>query len=423
MTKNEFIAKARLKHGNKYDYSKIKYVDYKTKVCIVCHEIDPITGKEHGEFWQTPNRHLTGRGCQACGGTKKLNNEIFIEKAKKVHGDKYDYSKVKYINGDTKVCIICPEHGEFWQSPWHHISGNGCPKCSHPVSKQEEEICEHLKSSGVTEIITSCRNIINGKELDIYLPEYKIAIEYNGLFWHTEKVHSDKNYHLKKLELCKEKGIKLIQIFEDEYVSHKDIVLSKISHLLHTSEKLPKIMGRKCVVKEINKKTSKKFLEHNHIQGAGQGSLHLGAYYNDTLIAVMSFRQEENIWELTRFASDNSYVCQGVGGKLFKYFVKKYDPDEVKSFADRRWTIDEENNLYLQLGFKFERYWGPQYRYYKPQDGPIRHHKFGFRKNKLHKKYGLPLTMTETEMTEKLGYIKIYDCGLIKYIWKKEPNN
>ena len=105
---------------------------------------------------------------------------------------------------------------------------------------------------------------------------------------------------------------------------------------------------------------------------------------------------------------------------MFSYFVRNYSPTEIKSFADRRWTVDEENNIYIQLGFKFDSYTNPDYHYFKFEDGLIRQHKFGFRKQILHKKYGLPLTMTEKEMTEKLGYEKIYDCGLIKYVWKKD---
>jgi hypothetical protein len=126
-----------------------------------------------------------------------------------------------------------------------------------------------------------------------------------------------------------------------------------------------------------------------------------------------------NNWELTRFASNYNYICQGVGGKLFTHFIKNYNPEEIKSFADRRWTINEENNIYIKLGFKFDSYTNPDYHYYREEDGPIRQHKFAFRKNRLNKKYGLPLSMTEEEMTENLGYTKIYDCGLIKYVWKK----
>ena len=126
-------------------------------------------------------------------------------------------------------------------------------------------------------------------------------------------------------------------------------------------------------------------------------------------------------WELTRFASDNGKICQGIGGKLFKHFIREYNPSEIKSFADRRWTINEESNVYIKLGFKFDGYLAPQYRYYNAKvDRYHRFHKFGFRKQILSKKYGFPLTMTETEMTEKLGYKKIWDCGLIKYVWTNE---
>ena len=127
-----------------------------------------------------------------------------------------------------------------------------------------------------------------------------------------------------------------------------------------------------------------------------------------------------NNWELTRFASNYNYICQGVGGKLFTHFIKNYNPEEIKSFADRRWTINEENNIYIKLGFKFDSYTNPDYHYYREEDGPIRQHKFAFRKNRLNKKYGLPLSMTEEEMTENLGYTRIYDCGLIKYTWNKK---
>ena len=121
-TTDEFIAKAKKIHGDKYDYSKVNYVNNYTKVCIICHE--------HGEFWQTPGAHLRGQGCPKCKSKKQTcTTDEFIAKAKKIHGDKYDYSKVEYVNRKTKVCIICPKHGEFWQTPSAHLRGQGCPKC------------------------------------------------------------------------------------------------------------------------------------------------------------------------------------------------------------------------------------------------------------------------------------------------------
>lgn len=109
-------------HHNKYDYSKVDYINSSTKVCIIC--------PEHGEFWQTPNKHLMGRGCPICAGNLVKTTEKCIEDFKKIHGDKYDYSKVKYVNNCTKVCIICREHGEFWQTPSAHLLGCKCPKCA-----------------------------------------------------------------------------------------------------------------------------------------------------------------------------------------------------------------------------------------------------------------------------------------------------
>ena len=124
--KKLFILRSKLIHQGKYDYSKVKYVNNSTKVCIIC--------PEHGEFWQSPNSHAQGKGCPICryiASSSKTRSTLykFIEKAKQVHSDKYDYSKVEYINNRTKVCIICPEHGEFWQSPDTHLRGSGCPKC------------------------------------------------------------------------------------------------------------------------------------------------------------------------------------------------------------------------------------------------------------------------------------------------------
>lgn len=127
LTTEEFIKKAREVHGDRYDYSKVDYVDSQTKVCIIC--------PEHGEFWQKPSNHLHGIRCPQCGveiRRKKRTHsfEDFLKKAKSIHGDKYDYSKVDYINKNTKVCIVCPAHGDFWQSPKKHLSGQGCEKCS-----------------------------------------------------------------------------------------------------------------------------------------------------------------------------------------------------------------------------------------------------------------------------------------------------
>lgn len=411
-TTETFIKLASEIHEKKYDYSETEYIDMNTKVKIIC--------PEHGEFWQLPYLHINGAACPKCsnisvGVKKRSNKDAFISRAIEIHGDKYDYSKVKYITAKHKVLISCPNHGEFWQTPDKHLGGCGCPKCMQPYSKNEIEIFDFVKSIvGEKNVVSHDRSILNGKEIDILIPSLNIAIEYNGLYWHDK----DKNYHISKTEECKKKGIRLIQIFEDEYLSHKDIVLNKIQHILGRSTCQEKVMGRKCKIEKIQIKEAKQFLETNHIQGFAPASVHFGAKYNGRLVAVMCFKKEGDEWELVRFASDLNTICQGVGGKMFYAFIREYDPISIKSFADRRWSI-EGNNLYTKLGFKFDGYTPVDYRYYNPYDGAVRHHKFGFRKQILHKKYGLPLTMTESEMTAKLGYSKIYDCGLIRYKWEK----
>ena len=416
LTTEEFIQKSIEAHGMKYDYSRVEYVNNHTKVCIVC--------PKHGEFWQTAAEHMRGKGCPDCGKQtisqkKSLNFEYYLKAFNKVHNGKYDYSQTKYVDSLTKINIICPIHGEFWQLPYDHSIGHGCPKCARQESKGEMGVFDYLATFYNEEIITRCKDVIPPYELDIYVPSKKIAIEYDGLIWHSEKFGKDKNYHLMKTELCEKQGIRLIHIFENEWINNREIVEAKLKHILGCDDKSQKVFARKCVVNEIDKSISKQFLDKNHIQGFGAATKHFGCFYNNELVGVMSFKKERkdsDKWELTRFASDITKHCVGVGGKLFKYFVKSYNPIEIKSFADRRWSINN-NNLYIKLGFKLDKILKPDYHYTNNKLDFF--HKFHFRKEALNKKYGLPLTMTENEMTQELGYYKIWNCGLLRYLWTK----
>lgn len=543
-----FITKARIKHGDKYDYSKVEYINNHTKVCIIC--------PEHGEFWQTPSNHLHPfEGCEACYKIKmnnknKKDNEIFINDSKKVHGNKYDYSKVNYINNKTKICITCPNHGEFWQTPkahlkgdgcptcnlsfatqddyinkacaihnnyydyskvvykncnekiciicpehgefWqrahHHINGHGCPKCgmkrvsikksktiddfivraniihenkyNYSESKYngckekikiicpihglfEQTVTDHLDGHGCpkcgthisigedeiynfllnhfkeNEIILRDRKILCGQELDIFIPSKKIGIEFNGIRWHSDKFKNDKNYHLSKTKMCNDKGIFLIHVYEDDFLNKKELIFDKLKNIIGVNKNKPVIGGRKCTIKNVSTKEAKTFLNENHIQGFSSSTIYLGAFYLDELIAVMSFKIEnkkKKKWELTRFATNINYRTPGVASKLFKYFKDNYEFSEVKSFLDLSWFYSK-NNLYTNLGFKEVKRTNPDYMYVVKNK---RVHKFNFRKQILHKKYELPLTMTEKEMTETLGFHRIWNSGLIKYIYKND---
>lgn len=179
MDNSTFISKAILVHGNKYDYSKVEYINNHTKVCIIC--------PEHGEFWQTPNNHLNGQNCPIC--SNKINPNIpltceeFISKAKEIHPE-YDYSQTKYINVRSNILVICPEHGIFKQIAGNHLGGQGCPKCS--KSKGEkliEGILQHMNIKIIPQY--SIKSPINIRKsgrifVDFYLPDYNMIIEYNG---------------------------------------------------------------------------------------------------------------------------------------------------------------------------------------------------------------------------------------------------
>lgn len=347
--------------------------------------------------------------CQICGKKMTRINDTHLRK----HGlTKLEYLEKFGLSGTT--CVELHEK----------LSKNAIETNIRMVrdfsSKQEKEIKEYIRSLGFE--CRTDRKILRGKELDIYIPDKHLAIEYNGNMWHSEKFGKDKTYHLQKLNDCNKKGIDLIQICEDEYMEHKDIVLSKIKHILGLDDAGRKIPARKCIVSEISKSDAEIFLNSNHIQGFATSSVYIGAFYFDRLIGVMAFKNENNgNWNLTRFASLNGYICQGVAGKILKYFIKHYDPQYIRSFADRRWTISGRENLYTKLGFVLDKTLRPEYRYYNPStDRYKRFHKFGFRKETLHKKYGLPLSMTEREMTEQLGYVRIWDCGLFKYVWRND---
>ena len=178
MNTQEFIKRAREIHGDKYDYSKVEYINNKTKVCIIC----PV----HGEFWQIPYTHIKGFGCSRCGGTGKLSLKEFIEKAREIHGDKYDYSKVEYKGMHTKVCIICPEHGEFWQKPCNHINlKQKCPQCSSRCYDTDTFIRKAREIHGDKYDYSKVKYVDTKTDVCIICPEH-------GEFWQKPCNHINK---------------------------------------------------------------------------------------------------------------------------------------------------------------------------------------------------------------------------------------
>ena len=236
-TVEEFINDAISVHGNKYDYSKVNYINNKTKVCIIC----PV----HGEFWQTPHEHLSC-GCDKCSGTYKLSKEEFVERSICIHDNKYDYSKVNMINCETKVCIICPTHGEFWQSPSMHMSGQGCPFCK--TSHMERDVYNKLKKYKFDRQVKFKDWLINKKtnrtlSLDFYNKKYNIAIECQGRQHFTSDCKFGKDFDniiyrdILKYELCREHNIELIYYFPDDFLKY-NVDFYKNKKCFHNIDKL-----------------------------------------------------------------------------------------------------------------------------------------------------------------------------------------
>lgn len=404
--KKDFIERANKKFKNKYDYSEIDYRGMNEKIKINC--------PDHGPFWVTPRGHLySSKGCKTCNNVV-INSENFVNRSEEVHHKKYDYSFSEYKNYGSKVKIICPEHGEFYQTPKNHIKGNGCYKCSLRETENEKEVKDYIKTIYGGNIIENDRGLLNGKELDILIPDKNVAIEFNGLYWHSE-IFKNKNYHIDKTNECNKKGVTLIHIFEDEWENKKDIVKSMIKHKIGATSR--KIYGRDCKIQEINTKEAKDFLENNHIQGYVGSYIKLGLFYYGELVSVMTLgklRKPMNMenaygcYEMLRFSNKRHTSVMGSANKLFKYFINNYSPYKVVSYADVRYS---EGGLYQKLGFRYCHLSAPNYFYIKNKS---RNHRFNFRKDKLVSE-GYDPTKTEHEIMMERGIYRIYDCGNMKF--------
>ncbi|MGI0076332.1 MAG: DUF7487 domain-containing protein [Nitrosopumilaceae archaeon] len=275
-------------------------------------------------------------------------------------------------------------------------------------STGEKEIVEFLKQY-FSNIIENTRNIIPPLELDIYLPEKQMAIEYCGLYWHSDSIR-DKKYHQVKCLKCKEKNIRLITIFEDEWIHKQDIVKKKLLNILGTLQE-KRIYARKCIVANISLKQKQMFLEQHHIQGSGPGSVSYGLLYENELVAVITFiKKKNNIYELNRYATS----CQVLGGfgKLLEYFKKNNSWSQIYTFADLRW---HEGKVYEQTGFEYNSTGNPTYEYVINNK---RLHRSLFMRRHLPRWLGenFDPNLTEFQNMDRAGILRIWNCGLKKHV-------
>ena len=291
-----------------------------------------------------------------------------------------------------------------------------CNPINSHISDKENKLYNFIKNNyNNNKIILSDRKILNGKELDIYLPDLKIAFEFNGLYWHNE-LHKDKNYHLKKTEDCLKKDIQLFHIWEDDWIYKNDIVKSMILNKLGKTKN--KIYARKTEIKEVtDNKLIRNFLINNHLQGFVGSRVKIGLFYNDELVSLMTFgkkrlfmksKSSNDEYELLRYCNKLNTNVIGGASKLFKYFIKTYKPKEITTYADRSHS---QGKLYEKLGFKFIHKTSPNYYYIINKK---REHRFNFKKDKLIRE-GYDKNMTEHDIMLSRDIYRIFDSGSLKY--------
>jgi hypothetical protein len=279
---------------------------------------------------------------------------------------------------------------------------------SFQISFEEKQLVEYIKTLGIETIITNTRKIISPKELDIYLPEYNLAIEYCGVFWHGEFNGKHRSYHKNKLESCNKKDIRLLTIYDEEWNFKTERVKQKIASIIK-KQTLHTVYARKCTIKQISVVEKQLFFNKNHIQGDGPSSINYGLFHNNVLLAAIGFiKKSNNTFVLNRFATS----CNVPGGfsKLLFYFCKNNTWSKIITFADLRWS---QGNVYEKNGFVLDKVLPPDYSYII-NSRPC--HKFAFRRKYLKRKLqNFDPILSEWENCKANNIDRIWDCGKKRY--------
>lgn len=327
----------------------------------------------------------------------------------------------KRISNDNSFEFKCKKCNKTFTANWDNgYITRKCPYCMNTGSSDEEAaLHSYLLSLLPNDAIKhNDRNIISPLELDFFIEPKKIAIEFDGLYWHNDEMQPNPRYHLNKTLQCESNGIQLIHIFENEWIYKQDIVKSRIKNLLGIYNATT--FARKCKVISLDADVAKEFLLENHIQGPINASLHYGLQHNNEIVALMSFGKarfsSKHEWELLRFCVKLGYHVPGAAGKLLKHFEKSDNPKSLVSYADRRWSI---GNLYKKLGFTLDHISSPDYWYFNDYSSMVLKSRMQFQKHLLKSILkNFDETKTEVENMRANGYHRIFDCG--NYVFVKK---
>ena len=295
-----------------------------------------------------------------------------------------------------------------------------CPHCHSGASVLELSLRQLVLSESDDPAEFNVRGVLPGNlELDIYIPSKKIAFEFNGIYWHSALRNADRNKHLVKTELCEQLGIKLIHVWEHQFMQKFDVVRSVIANALGKSTQ---IYARKCEVREVPSKEANAFLTASHLNGYVRAKYNLGLYHNATLVAVMSFGKkrfgrntEDGAWEIYRFATSVGLQIPGGASRLFKHFIKLKSPRSVMSFADKSLGGGE---VYLHIGMTEEKSTPPSY-FWANTLVATHLSRYKTQKHRLKELLGdhFDPEKSEGENMRRLGWFKIWDCGNRKFSW------
>jgi len=405
----KFIEKS--KNTKKKRYGNENYNNYEQikQTCLNRYGVNNI--RNTTDVIQKVNEQIMDRHYKYIKNLCKEWNITFLS-------ERNEYIGYHFKNLYKFKCDIC---GNEFEHSVYHLSNIYCNKC-HPDRRLELErsFFEFLSSivPKNIEIKRRDRVILNGKELDFYIPFKKIAFEINGLYWHSNVGGGiQKNYHLNKTNNCLFHGVRLIHILENEWIEKTEIVKSIINSIL--GYRPNKIFARTCEIRTISTKDKNTFLNKSHIQGEDKSTIKLGLYHDNELVSVMTFRKTSRFdktveWEISRFCNKLNYTTIGGASKLFQHFVKTHNPKSIVSYSDRRYF---NGNVYINMGMKFDRNTVPNYYYITDKYKGVKN-RMSFQKHKL--KFILPKyddSLSEWENMKNNGFDRIWDCGHTKWIW------
>lgn len=400
-TKADPIADFRKAHGDAYDYSEVRYVNTHTPVTIIC--------PHHGAFTQKPGAHIRGSGCPECwenrrkafGASRNQDyKNAFAERAARVHGGAYAILRTPEDAHDT-VELHCVKHGPFEQKAYSHLDGHGCPACGKITSYAQRDVASFIESLGVR-VEHDNRTILGGLHIDIWAPDKGIGIEYHGGFWHTQKRVGNK--HREKWERAEKAGIRLIQMFDFEWLDRQSAAQNRLRAMFGSD---PAIAARKCELRSVSVAEANAFCKEYHTQGSSvRHKAAYGLYADGALVSCMTFdlsRYSTQGWELLRFASKGRVT--GAFGRLFSAFLREHNPDLVTSYCDLRWGI---GGVYKTNGFILDGVTAPDY-WYVSKDKRVSRYVAQMR----------PKGQTESQWAEENGYEKVLGVGHQRWVWKR----